>query len=269
MYGARFPMREPGLLGGLQVVGGLTQGRHHGGQLLDRRLLRRPNCRLTPFFGRLLADRIGLLPGLGHDLRGLGVCLGHVLGGLGGQVVEVERDGVRIVRRIGDSNDGSHAANRRRSGGRWFATSLAAAICCRAFTSLRRIGPAIQCGEFGRDDASKSARPVAAATKAQATSGSLGQRPQLASSNWQDRQNRRPATESLGQRSSCAPGCSMLAATRLLQAARILAIVSGPAARFRSMANCRDNRAKSACSISRNVSGSLLSRSAKRRMIST
>ena len=80
--------------------------------MLGHHLLDRLDGRLAPFLGRLLADGVGLLPGLGDDLRGLGLHLGHVLAGLGRQVVEVQRHGVRAVGRIGESDDGSHRRTR-------------------------------------------------------------------------------------------------------------------------------------------------------------
>ena len=90
-------MREPRLLGLLQIGGGLLQRRE-----------RRANCSATiwstartaasaPSSAACWRMASACSSGLGDDLRGLGLHLGHVLAGLGGQVVEVQRHGVRTV----------------------------------------------------------------------------------------------------------------------------------------------------------------------------
>ncbi len=105
---AGFPMREPRLLGLLQIGGRLLQRRDGRDQLPRHHLLRVAEARLPAFLGRLPTNRVGLVLRVGDDLARFGAHFLHVLAGLRQQIIEVEGHRRRVVGSVGGSDDRSH-----------------------------------------------------------------------------------------------------------------------------------------------------------------
>ena len=150
---AGFPVREPRLLGLLQIGGGLSQGRQRRRHLLGHHLLDFLHGRLAPFARPPAGGWRRPGPGPGRrSRRPRARTWSRHWPAWASEVVEVERHRVRAVGRVGGSDDGGHrqTAAPRRSGGQVRSSAACgttgrwanAAICRRASsTSLRRIGP--------------------------------------------------------------------------------------------------------------------------------